>query len=260
MSEMPKNHCPPKTTAPKMEVHDASEGSKDIKPKVVSTAHKNLSQDEFQRKVAMAARAAVAEDAGTEKEAIWGLLAKAMPGLAAKAAPWLARVGLGTGTKTWGNLLPRAIANTTGSYAAYKLNPWGWGGDNSWVSTKGGPVPYIGGAIHRLGSGLHSVAQGMGSTVGLDPQKTPGLGGAMGGGLVGAGIGALGGALMPGHEEYEDENGNVRRRSRGMLAGALRGAGMGGLAGAGVGAGMDYMGKQSAAQDFGAALAQHVKR
>ncbi len=50
-----KNHCPPETTAPKMEVHDAAEGSKDIKPKVVSTAHKQLSKDEFQRKVAAVA-------------------------------------------------------------------------------------------------------------------------------------------------------------------------------------------------------------
>lgn len=263
MSEMPKNHCPPKTTAPKMEVHDASEGSKDIKPKVVSTAHKNLSQDEFQRKVAMVARFCAAENAGLEKAA-WGAVARGLWSLGGKSLLsnasklWGGTKALATTgvlpsvakmDKTWLNLPLRALVGQKG-LGSYYMHPASLLGQAATAGSSA--MPYVGGALQRAG-------QAIGGTVGLGGSQG-GIGNVAGGGLIGAGLGGLAGAMMPGEEEYEDEDGRIRKRRGSMLAGALRGAGMGGLAGAGVGAGMDYMGKQSAAQDFGAALAQHVKR
>lgn len=257
MSEMPKNHCPPKTTAPKMEVHDASEGSKDIKPKVVSTAHKNLSQDEFQRKVAMAARTV-----GLEKTANPMGAAGAVASTAAKAAPWLSRLWGGTKAlattgvlpsvakmdKTWRNLPLRALVGEKG-LGSYYMHPASLLGQAATVGSSA--LPYVGGALQRAG-------QAIGGTVGLGGSQG-GMGNVAGGGLIGAGLGGLAGAMMPGEEEYEDEDGRIRKRRGSMLAGALRGAGMGGLAGAGVGAGMDYMGKTSAAHDFGGTLAKQIK-
>lgn len=70
MSDEMKNCCPPETTAPKMHVHEAGERTEDIKPTTITTAHKKLSQDEFQRKIAMAAYIKAAED--MEKDAIMG--------------------------------------------------------------------------------------------------------------------------------------------------------------------------------------------
>lgn len=60
--------------------------------------------------------------------------------------------------------------------------------------------------------------------------------GAAGGGLLGAGLGGLAGLVNPGEEE--DEDGNVRRRSR--LGAALRGALGGGAAGALGGGALGY--------------------
>ena len=129
MSNETKNHCPPETTAPKMQVHDAGEGTSDIKPKMISTAHKRLSQDEFQRKVAMVARSKAANFTSLsemEKEAILGavlgagraalaggrtLLSSGMwkpmtqaGGWAASKLPWLARMRA-SGPSAWS--LPR---------------------------------------------------------------------------------------------------------------------------------------------------------
>lgn len=270
MSDEMKNCCPPETKAPAMHAHDASSKTEDIKPKLITTAHKRLSQDEFQRKVAMAAYIKVAEDMGLsdmEKEAFLGALlnsarfaGRALPWMAQKAmqkAPsWLGKVmtpamraggaakgGISAGT--WLNAPARAAA----SYGKYLLNPWSLAGTAAGVA--GGALPYVGGALQRVG-------QAIGGTAGGGSGNLPGLGGAMGAGLLGAGLGGVAGALMPGEEEYEDENGNVRKRSRGMLAGALRGAGMGGLAGGAVGAGMDAY--NSGAFKFGSAVAQLEKQ
>lgn len=303
MSDEMKNCCPPETTAPKMEVHDASEGSKDIKPKMISTAHKQLSKDEFQRKVAMAAYIKAAEDMGLntmEKEALIGALlsggskliqgARALPGMyrAYRGAAPLARMGGAMGeaaskgygmtnplaktiegakslfrtgmlpgaTKSWANAPMRAAVD----YGKFLMNPRHLVAPAAGALTYGASsaMPYVGGALQRAGEAL-------GGTVGA----MTGTGGGAGGqgfgnvgnlGLLGAGVGAIGGALMPGEEEYEDEDGRIRKRRGSMLAGALRGAGMGGLAGAGVGAGMDYFGKQSAAQNFGATIANLQKQ
>lgn len=264
MSDEMKNCCPPETTAPKMEVHDASESSKDIKPKMISTAHKQLSKDEFQRKVAMVARFCAAENAGLEKAA-WGAVARGLWSLGGKSLLsnasklWGGTKALATTgvlpsvanmQKTWMNMPLRALVGQKG-LGSYYMHPVSLAGQA--LAAGQGAMPYVGGAMHRLGSGLQSAAHAMGSTIGLNSQNgAGGMGNVAGGGLIGAGIGALGGALMPGQEEYEDENGNVRKRSRGMLSGALRGAGMGGLAGAGVGAGMDAY--NSGAFKFGSAM------
>lgn len=108
MSDEMKNCCPPETKAPAMHAHDATSKTEDIKPKVISTAHKQLSKDEFQRKVAMAARIKAAENMGmteTEKEAFLGALlrggqaaiqgARALPSMvrAYRGAAPLARMG-----------------------------------------------------------------------------------------------------------------------------------------------------------------------
>ena len=261
MSDETKNCCPPETTAPKMEVHDASEGSKDIKPKMISTAHKQLSQDEFQRKVAMAARVAAAED--MEKEAygavvrgLWRLGGKSLVRNASKfmsGAKSLATTGIlpsvaNNANKTWANLVPRMLVGQKG-VGSYMMHPVGLA--TGAASVGSAALPYVGGALQRAG-------QAIGGTVGGGSGGMPGLGGAMGAGLLGAGLGGVAGALMPGEEEYEDENGNVRKRSRGMLAGALRGAGMGGLAGGAVGAGMDAY--NSGAFKFGSAVAKLEKQ
>lgn len=268
MSDEMKNCCPPETTAPKMEVHDASEGSKDIKPKLVSTAHKKLTQDEFQRKVAMAARTKAAAD--LEKEAFggaaaaaagrvlpflsraWGGVKSMAGGVKSMATSPLATTGVlpsvAAGQKTWGTLLPRMLVGEKG-LGSYAMHPAGLA--LGAAGAVGSAAPYVGGALQRVGGAL-------GGTAGQ--QAAQNFGGAIGGGLLGAGLGAVGGALMPGQEEYEDENGNVRKRSRGMLSGALRGAGMGGIAGGLGGAAMDYMGKQSAAQEFGAVVASSTRK
>lgn len=305
MSDEMKNCCPPETTAPKMEVHDASEGSKDIKPKMISTAHKRLSQDEFQRKVAMLAKAAAAYD--MEKDAVVGA-AGALPALvrlgaggaaaAGKAAPWLSRLfgggaaaasaagkAPGMMSRMWGGAKSLATTGVLPSVANSTSKGWmpwlakgvvGHKGLGSYMMHPAGlalgvgsaAMPYVGGAAQRLGSGLQSLGGMMGGSAGggnmltqfgntarqMYDQASQHLGQAGTAGLIGAGLGAVGGAMMPGEEEYEDENGNIRTRRRGMLAGALRGAGAGGIAGGLAGAGMDYMGKMSAAQDFGAAL------
>lgn len=267
MSDEMKNCCPPETTAPKMEVHDASEGSKDIKPKLVSTAHKKLTQDEFQRKVAMAARMKAAAD--LEKEAFggaaaaaagrvlpllsraWGGVKSMAGGVKSMATSPLATTGVlpsvAGGAKTWSTLLPRMLVGEKG-VGSYLMHPVGQalaGGTMAYNA-----LPYAGGALQRLGGAL-------GGTVGQ--QAAQNFGGAIGGGLLGAGVGGLAGALMPGQEEYEDENGNVRKRSRGMLSGALRGAGMGGIAGGLGGAAMDHFGKTSAAQAFGTKVARSTR-
>lgn len=293
MSDEMKNCCPPETTAPKMEVHDASEGSKDIKPKMISTAHKQLSKDEFQRKVAMVALANAADDMGLntmEKEAIlgaaFGLGRAALRGglpLFNRAIQYaLPAAG---GAKTWSNLLPRAL-NAAGNSKLLSPLTAGAGQAKSWLNlptrmlfgekglgsaallpfTHAGygavtaaplvaaGLPYVGGALQRAGQALGGTVGGGGSQGGLPN-------GLLNGGLLGAGIGAVGGALMPGQEEYEDEDGRIRKRSRGMFAGALRGAGMGGLAGGALGAGMEHFGpKMASAQDFGAAIANLQKQ
>lgn len=300
MSDEMKNCCPPETTAPKMEVHDASEGSKDIKPKMISTAHKQLSKDEFQRKIAMAAYSKAADDMGLsdmEKEAFMGALLRpalmlgraalkgGLPRFGQAVSSLAARAG--TQGKTWSNLLPRALQSAGNSKLLAPLTA-GSGQANTWMNLPtrlmfgnkglgsalalpithpgyaaltaapfaGQALPYVGGALQRAGQALGGTV-GMGGGGGSQGGLSGGL---MNGGLLGAGIGAVGGALMPGQEEYEDEDGRIRKRSRGMFAGALRGAGMGGLAGAGIGAGMDYMGKMSSAQDFGAAIANLQKQ
>ena len=100
MSDEMKNCCPPETTAPKMHAHEAGEKTEDIKPKVVTTAHKRLSQDEFQRKVAALAR---------EKTALLpAVAAAAMPyvnaGLTAASIPATYYSGAGTkGTANYGH-------------------------------------------------------------------------------------------------------------------------------------------------------------
>lgn len=296
MSDEMKNCCPPETTAPKMEVHDASEGSKDIKPKTITTAHKRLSQDEFQRKVAMAAYSKAADDMGLndmEKEAFMGaLLRPAMMLGRAALKGGLPRFGqavsslagrAATQGKTWGNLLPRALQAAGNSKMLAPLTAGG-GQANSWLNLptrmmfgKGGlgsamalpithpgyaaltTLPFAGQALPYVGGALQRAGQALGGTVGMGGSSQGGglPSGLLNGGLLGAGIGAVGGALMPGQEEYEDENGNVRKRSRGMFAGALRGAGMGGLAGGALGAGMEHFGpKFASAQDFGALVAK----
>jgi len=263
MSNETKNCCPPETTAPKMQVHDAGEGTSDIKPKMISTAHKRLSQDEFQRKVAMVARVH-AEDNGLEKEA-YGALARGLWRLGGKSLVsnanklWQGTKAVATtgilpsvannATKTWKNLVPRMLVGQKG-VGSYMMHPVGLA--TSAAGVAGGALPYIGGGLQRLGGAL-------GGAVGMNPQTAQGFGSAVGGGLLGAGLGGLAGAMMPGEEEYEDEDGNVRKRSRGMLSGALRGAGMGGIAGGLGGAAMDHFGKMSAAQDFGAQLAQRTQ-
>jgi hypothetical protein len=262
MSDEMKSHCPPETTAPKMHAHEATEKTEDIKPKLISTAHKRLSQDEFQRKVAMVARLH-AGDNGLEKEA-YGALARGLWALGGKSLVsnanklWqgtkaVASTGIlpsvaNTATKTWKNLPARMLVGQKG-VGSYLMHPVGIA--STLAGAAAPAVPYVGGALQRLGGAL-------GGSVGAG-QNAQGFGGAVGGGLLGAGLGAVGGALMPGEEEYEDENGNIRKRRRGMLSGALRGAGMGGIAGGVGGAAMDYFGKQSAAQEFGAALARQSR-
>lgn len=301
MSDEMKNCCPPETKAPAMHAHDATSKTEDIKPKMISTAHKRLSQDEFQRKVAMAAHIKAAED--MEKDAIMGaamsvggrgammalrakqmanagFLGRLMPlsmgwkapgsGLVSKALGG-AKSLVTTGTlpsvanstsKGWGTMLAKGLVGNKG-LGSYMMHPAGIA-----LGVGSAAMPYVGGAAQRLGSGLQSLGGMMGGSAGggnmltqfgntarqMYDQASQHLGQAGTAGLIGAGLGAVGGAMMPGEEEYEDENGNIRTRRRGMLSGALRGAGAGGIAGGLAGAGMDYMGKMSAAQDFGAAL------
>jgi hypothetical protein len=244
---------------------------------MISTAHKQLSQDEFQRKVAMLARTH-----GVEKSAVigaaLGLGVKALPTMVANAgkatstlgrlkglfsagggaskfmggAKSLATTGIlpsvaNNANKTWANLVPRMLVGQKG-VGSYMMHPVGLA--TGAASVGSAALPYVGGALQRVGGAFGGTVGGSGGT--------PGLGGAMGAGLLGAGLGGVAGALMPGEEEYEDENGNVRKRSRGMLAGALRGAGMGGLAGGAVGAGMDAY--NSGAFKFGSAVAKLEKQ
>lgn len=278
MSDEMKNCCPPETKAPKLEVHDAGEGTKDIKPKTISTAHKRLSQDEFQRKVAMAAYIKAAEDMGLsdmEKAAFLGALLNGAR-FAGRAVPWMAQKAMQNAPSWMGKIMTPAMR--AGGAAKGGLNAGSWLNAPARAAASMGKFyldprhlvapavtagaaglaaapSYIGGALQRAGAAMagRNILGGGGQS---------GQGGGMGnlaaGGLIGAGIGALGGALMPGHEEYEDENGNVRRRSRGMLAGALRGAGMGGLAGGAAGAGLDAY--NSGAFKFGSAMAKNVRR
>lgn len=230
MSDEMKNCCPPETTAPKMEVHDATEGSKDIKPKVVSTAHKRLSQDEFQRKVAMAARAksAMAPVVATGIRALLpNLLARGAnvgSSVASRLPAWMT----GTAAKTVGAL---GAAGTAGA---------GIGSLGNMFAHKPTGMESI---TNALKGGYNTLAQNFGGNVGA-------------GGIIGATAGGLAGALMPGEEEYEDEYGRPRKRSRGMLAGALRGAGAAGMAGGLAGAGMDAY--NSGAFKFGSAVYQHA--
>lgn len=234
MSDEMKNCCPPETTAPKMEVHDATEGSKDIKPKMISTAHKQLSKDEFQRKVAMVAHSKAA------------------------MAPVVA-----TGIKA---LLPNLLARGSqlGSSIASRLPAWMTGNAAKTVGAVGAAgaagagIGGLGGMFAHTPTSMESFTNALKGGYNTLAQHTGGNVGA--GGLLGAGAGALAGAMMPGEEEYEDEYGRMRKRRGSMLAGALRGAGVGGLAGGGIGAGMDYMGKMSSAQEFGRTVAQRTKR
>lgn len=230
MSDEMKNCCPPETSAPKMEVHDATEGSKDIKPKMISTAHKRLSQDEFQRKVAMVARskAAMAPVVATGIRAL-------LPNLAARASG----VGSAIASKlpAW---MTGTTAKTVGALGAAGGAGAGIGALGNMFTHKPTTMESI---TNALKGGYNTLAQHAGGNVGA-------------GGIIGAGLGGLAGAMMPGEEEYEDERGNIRRRRRGMLAGALRGAGMGGIAGGLGGAGMDAY--NSGALKFGSELAKKI--
>lgn len=297
MSDETKNHCQPETTAPKMEVHDASEGSKDIKPKLVSTAHKRLSQDEFQRKVAMVARLKAAAD--MEKDAFGAVLKTVLGGggraaasaalrraarrtaakTVSRAATGSAAASAATGTAAKPSFLRRLFSRGTKAAPAtaaaapaapaaaattaptlfgralgvgkgalgYYLSPFGIVMPNMFSSTgftaDNAAVP-VGHALKNIGTAM---AGGGNNSQGFGNMANLGMLGALGGGAIGA--------MMPGEEEYEDEDGQIRKRRGNMLAGALRGAGLGGLAGGGIGAGMDYMGKMSAAQEFGEKIA-----
>ena len=232
MSDEMKNCCPPETTAPKMEVHDASEGSKDIKPKMISTAHKQLSKDEFQRKVAMVARAknAMAPAAAAGIRAL-------LPNLMARGS----QVGSSIASRlpSW---MTGNAAKTVGALSAAGGAGMGIGAAGNMLASKPTTMQSI---TNALQGGYNTLAQNVGGNIGNI-------------GLLGAGVGAIGGALMPGEEEYEDEDGRIRKRRGSMLAGALRGAGMGGLAGAAGAAGMDAY--NSGAFKFGSAVANLEKR
>lgn len=164
MSDATSCHCPPETTAPKMHAHDATEKTEDIKPKVITTAHKRLSQDEFQRKVAMLARVKAAE---LEKTAIAPALAvagatalSAIPGLY-----WMAGGKGGTG---------RPDPN----YQGGALGGAGLGG--------------LAGAVHGAFSpGEETEYDDDGNVIGKKRRGM--LAGALRGGLAGAGLGAAGG-------------------------------------------------------------------
>lgn len=294
MSDEMKNCCPPETKAPKMHVHEAGERTEDIKPTTITTAHKKLSQDEFQRKVAMAAQFAALID--TEKsssvaagvQAVAGLgaaaaRARAAASLAqkalaarsaggaaagvAKSAPWLSRLkGLfsrgvksapGAGAAATSAAPITSWAGRAKDYAKWWLHPYHLVAP---AATAAGGVglaslPYVGGGLQRAGAWLAGR-----NILGGDNPTGQGMGNAATLGLLGAGLGGVAGALMPGEEEYEDENGRMRKRRGSMLAGALRGAGLGGLAGGAAGLGVDHFGKMSAALEFGSAVANLEKK
>lgn len=244
MSDETKNCCPPETTAPKLEVHDADACSKDIKPKFVSTAHKQLSKDEFQRKVAMLARAKAA-NAGTALMVLPKVIAAGAKPAAAAASRLpslrtaLGALGLGAvgaggaavGTSGTGRPSP-----TASTQAPPPKKPAAAGGGMQFSDI-----------TDSLKNNYSSLAANFGGHVGA-------------GGVLGAGLGGIAGALMPGEEEYEDEYGRMRKRRGSRLAGALRGAGLGGLAGGGIGAGVAGVNAyNSGALKFGAAIANLEK-
>lgn len=170
MSDATPQHNSPPPKGPALHAHDATSKTEDVKPKVITTAHKRLSQDEFQRKVAMLAHA---KAAALQKEALGPLAAPLIIGGAtlASAIPGLYWMAGGKG----GNAPPAA------NYGGGAMGGAGIGAGL--------------GALHGLiAPGEEAEYDEAGNVIGKKRRSR--LAAMLRGGLAGAGLGAAGGAAV----------------------------------------------------------------
>jgi hypothetical protein len=220
MSDSTPAHNSPPPKGPALHAHDATSKTEDVKPKVITTAHKNLSKDEFQRKVAMLARVKAAE---LEKEALGPLAAPLIIGGAtlASAIPGFYWMAGGQG----GNATPAAN---------YRGGALGGAGVGAGL-----------GALHGLvAPGEETEYDEAGNVIGKKRRSR--LAAMLRGGLAGAGMGAAGGAaaehLRPGTADSaynaasQFGNDMAKKLSPSKAFPYAYGGGTGGVASAGAGA------------------------
>lgn len=177
MSDATPQHNSPPPKGPALHAHDATSKTEDVKPKVITTAHKRLSQDEFQRKVAMLARVKAAE---LEKEAF----------LPAALAPYAAPLIIGGATLASAPLMGYFARPSAGPAANYRGGALGGAGVGAGL-----------GALHGLvAPGEETEYDEAGNVIGKKRRSR--LAAMLRGGLAGAGLGAAGGVaaehLRPG--------------------------------------------------------------